>query len=253
MEQVSIFDDGVYPGGEFVYKLLVRDYAASMGGIRLLEEDLDSIQDKDDAEEDGKTENGELNLDMDSVKPAPKGSFAHLTYSIFMDNTDVPVGNGMGRFCSGVLLDPTTLYLKDKLLEMNSFTRRTRNEDDFWSHEYSVTTLPSVRAVTAMFPFTNGFISALIHQFKVFPAMVKFAQEHNVEGPIVITTRCDVDKSMCIHYIPMEQGETFLMGQPHSTAYAKTIPPTNYLDIKPGIERIKSAFGFESSSDDVEL
>jgi len=249
MEPVSIYDDGIYPGGEFVHKLLVRDYSASMGATRLVGEDLDTIQRRKEAEEDGMNENDERNLDTNLVKPAPKGSFANLTYTVFMDNTDVPVGNGMGRFCSGVLLDPTTLFLKDRLLEANTFERRNENEGDFWSHDYTVTTLPSVKAVIATFPFTNGFISALIHQFKVFPAMVKFAQEHNVERPVVISSRCDVDKSMCTHYIPLEQGATFLMGQTDSATYAKTIPPINYLDIKSGIEKIKSAFGFGSSSD----
>jgi len=250
LESPSIYDDGVYPGGVFVHKLIVRDYAASMGAVRLLQEDLDSIQEPDEAEEDGKKENEELGLDTTSVKPTPKGSFANLTYSIFMDDTDVTVGNGMGRFCSGVLLDPTTLFIKDKLLETNSFERRNNNENDFWGHDYTVATIPSVRAVIGTFPSTNGFISALIHQFKVFPAMVRFAQERNIEGPIVISTRCDIDKSMCTHYIPLEQGVAFLMGHTDSATYAKSIPPIKYLDIGPGIEKVKSVFGFGSNSDD---
>lgn len=156
-----------------------------MGAVRLLQEDLDSIQEPDEAEEDGKKENEELGLDTTSVKPTPKGSFANLTYSIFMDDTDVTVGNGMGRFCSGVLLDPTTLFIKDKLLETNSFERRNNNENDFWGHDYTVATIPSVRAVIGTFPSTNGFISALIHQFKVkicsMRPVVLYAISHRVK------------------------------------------------------------------------
>jgi len=80
---------------------------------------------------------------------------------------------------------------------------------------------------------------------------MKLAQERNIEGPIVIITRCDIDKSMCTHYIPLEQGVAFLMGYIDSATYAKSIPPINYLDIDlPGIEKVKSMFGFGSNSDD---
>lgn len=252
MEPVSIYDDGVYPGGEYVHKLIVRDYAASMGATRLLEEDLESVL-KDTFEKD--EENVKLNLDlsMDPAQHTSKSSLTNLSYSVFMDDTDVSVGRGKGRFCTGVLLDPTRLHLKQLLLDMNSNGSKKDDDDDFWSHEYRSYTLPSVGAVIAIFPFTNGFISALIHQFKVFPAMVRFAQERNIEGPIVIATRCNVQESVCTHYIPLEQGEIFLMGQADSATYAKSIPPTNFLDVGPVMKMMKSTFGFGRSTNDDEL
>jgi len=198
LEPISIYDDGYYPGGLFVHKMIVRDYAASMGAIRMIEEDIDSIL-ADKVDEDAT----ELNLDlsMDPDQPIAKDTFTNLTYSVFLDDTDVFVPGGSGRFCAGVLLDQTTLYISDKLLEKNSGPNRKNEENSFWSHNYTVTDLPKVRAAVATFPFTNGFISALIHKYKVFPAMVNFAQSHGVERPIVISTRCDVVKSMCLHYI----------------------------------------------------
>jgi len=252
LEPISIYDDGYYPGGSFVNKMIVRDYAASMGAIRKTEEDINSIL-TDEIDEDAT--NVELNLDlsMDPDQPTAKDTFANLTYSVFLDDTDVSVPGGMGRFCTGILLDETTLYMRDKLLEKNSEPNRKSEENSFWSYDYTVTDLPKVRAAVATFPFTNGFISALIHKFKVFPAMVKFAQTHGVEQPIVISTRCDVAKSECIHYIPLEQGEAFLMGQPDTATYAKTIPPTNYFDISPAINMIKSVFGFKTSLKNDEL
>jgi len=231
-----------------------------MGAIRLLQEDIESIRknyvDITDVgvDEDGKKLELDLDLRMDPVQPFAKDSFANLTYSVFMDDTNVKVGGGNGRFCAGILLDPNNLYLRDQLLEINSApSLRKDDEDSFWSHKYAVTTLPNVRAVIVTFPSTNGFTSALIQQYKVFPAMVKFAQEHNLQGPIVISSRCDLQKSICTHYIPLEQGETFLMGQSDSATYAKTIPPTDLLDISPVIKMIKSTFGFGSSSDANEL
>lgn len=248
MEPVSIFDDGVYPGGEYVHKLIVRDYAASIGAIRLLEEDLESII-QENVNEDEKTV--ELNLDrsMDPVQPTVKDPLANFTFSVFFDDTDVSVPGGQGRFCAGVLLDSSRLHIKELLLEMN--TKISKKDDgDFWSYEYESHTLPSVSAIVATFPFTNGFISALIHKYKVHPAMIRFAKERSIEGPIIITTHCDAQESVCTHYIPLEQSGAFLMGHPDSETYAKSIPPQKIIDIDPAIKLIKSTFGFGGTTND---
>jgi hypothetical protein len=252
LEPLSIYDDGYFPGGSFVHKMITRDYAASMGAIRKIGEDVDSIL-ADIVDEDATHLELNLDLRMDPDQPTAKDAFVNLTYSVFLDDTDVFVPGGEGRFCSGVLLDQTTLHIRDYLLEKNSEIHPTDEEKSFWSYDYTVTELPKVRAAVATFPYTNGFISALIHKFKVFPAMVKFAQAHGVERPIVISTRCDIENSMCIHYIPLERGVDFLMGQPDTATYAKTIPPTNLLDIGPAINLIKSVFGFKTNLKDDEL
>ena len=57
-----------------------------------------------------------------------------------------------------------------------------------------------------------------------------------------------------IHMLkPLEQGELFLMGQADSATYAKSIPPTNFLDVSPVIKMMKSTFGFGRSTNDDEL
>ena len=116
--------------------------------------------------------------------------------------------------------------------------------------------------------------------------MIRFAKERSIEGPIIITTHCDAQESVCTHYIvsaeqlfsintacplyltiyseyyaffslliynnlqPLEQSGAFLMGHPDSETYAKSIPPQKIIDIDPAIKLIKSTFGFGGTTND---
>lgn len=97
-------------------------------------------------------------------------TFDDSLYAVYVDN----VNTGWGRYFSGILIDHSQSELKERLLETNANTDiHEKNRDDksaenrFLRLKYELGDLPSVRSAVATFPFTDGFVSALLHNYKV--------------------------------------------------------------------------------------
>lgn len=168
--------EGVFPGGEFVYKYDVRyvptyflsnpvfvptefsspivphdsDYATSMGLAESIGEDLTVFEKDED-----------------------------LLYSVYLDDP-MKMGGTRQRFATGILIDRSGRDKKKQLMDVNKEIRATVNVDDedasiqeVWKQlEYKSTSLPSLDAAVLQFPFTNGFVSALTLSYKVRFAIV---------------------------------------------------------------------------------
>mmetsp|Transcript_12187 Transcript_12187/g.18415 ORF Transcript_12187/g.18415 Transcript_12187/m.18415 type:complete len:289 (-) Transcript_12187:168-1034(-) len=210
-EEVVIKDGGVFLGGEYIYKISDRDYAATGGTWRSIRQDLKTDQHLEDDK-----------------------SFDDKLYAVYID--DVTTSNG--RFFSGLLTSEDSSAngkkhedsalnsdhsMKQRLLdspnrEMSDFQRKERNE--FERREYIIGTLPSVKCAVATFPYTDGFVSALLTNYKVFPTIAKYVKKM-AKGKLIISTTCNRDKQMCTHYIPLEDGdgEKFLIGHQSTETY----------------------------------
>jgi hypothetical protein len=158
LEPVMISDDGIYPGGDFIYKFLEdRDYATTGGLWRRISADL---------QEDSENINT-LNLNGEDEEKKDE-NYDEVLYSIYIDKFN----QGIGRFFTGILIDQSKVHLKEKLLNINKNIDKLKNSDDDYENKfkrlkYEVGDLPSVRSAYAVFPYTNGFVSALLHNYKV--------------------------------------------------------------------------------------
>eukprot|EP00816_Leptocylindrus_hargravesii_P002224 CAMPEP_0196821108 /NCGR_PEP_ID=MMETSP1362-20130617/77844_1 /TAXON_ID=163516 /ORGANISM="Leptocylindrus danicus, Strain CCMP1856" /LENGTH=260 /DNA_ID=CAMNT_0042200183 /DNA_START=88 /DNA_END=870 /DNA_ORIENTATION=- len=179
--------EGTYPGGEFIYLSEVRDYSAHMALFRKVAGDLYF---------------------------KPKTEWGDLLFGIYMDE-ERNVPGGKMRYSVGTLLD------KDEGLSVKPLLERF---DGHATHAYEKANLPSVRAGMVHFPFTNGFVSCLTHQYKILPAMQKYAKQHGVEGTIpIMTSTCSIKEKMCTHYIPLEKSEMFLLGKTPPEEYSSDL------------------------------
>ena len=177
--------NGVFPGGEYRYRSKSKDYSASMALFR---------------------ETARL-LGVGG----PKGQWGDFIYGIYHD--DAKVVGAKSRFSVGVLLD-------DELKE----TYEPRFQRMSKQRTYEKAMLPSVPAVIAHFPFTNGVVSALVFQFKVLPAFYSYVRTHSGkdEHPIVLST-CSIQESMCTHYAPLISSKEFMLGKSLPDEYAEKI------------------------------
>ena len=148
-------EEGTFPGGEFIYKFMMKDYAASTGTLRTVSTDLGIV-------EEGATNNliiMEEGVPMDT---------ADLLYSVLLDN-DAAVPGGKTRFASGLLLGKSNsegTKMKKSLLEVNKDIKEeggTHSKDV----KYEVGNLPKVNAAVASHPFTAGAWSAALQNYKV--------------------------------------------------------------------------------------
>mmetsp|Transcript_12606 Transcript_12606/g.34730 ORF Transcript_12606/g.34730 Transcript_12606/m.34730 type:complete len:396 (-) Transcript_12606:287-1474(-) len=180
---------GTFEGGEYMYKMASRDYAASQGlgkHIRKAVLGLKSEYAVDDA-----------------------------LYHVYLDNPP-RMGGRRQRWMSGLLSRTTppeyTQTLKDKAQEFaDSGKSPILPEDTFdvpasevWDQlPFQRAELPeSVKALVLPFAFTNGFVSALIHSYKIIPALRQLGVEHGEEGNVpVVITNCSIKQKMCIHYV----------------------------------------------------
>lgn len=215
--------EGIFPGGQFVYKSAGRDYAASQGLMRHIGKDLE-------------------------LKPR---EYPDLLYSLYLDNP-WEVGGRRQRFASGILVDNRGKDMKKKLLDMNpSILAQQKGKDlselpafELWpATEYESTSLPSLDAAVANFPFTNGFVSALILSYKVIPALRKYAEENGEAGnvPVVLTT-CSEKEQMCTHYAPLLRGNKFLLGKPESKEYVKSFEEEKWVDWNKAMKGLRKMF-----------
>jgi hypothetical protein len=134
-------DTATFPGGEFVYKLMTKDYAASSGTLRTIKEDL------------GMEDNGG-NIREETVD---------VLYTVLLDDAAVVPG-GLTRFASGVLV--TNSDQKRRLMDVNVGIAESGG-----SHSkevrYEVGSLPMVAAAVAQHPYTDGAFSAILQTYKV--------------------------------------------------------------------------------------
>lgn len=205
LEAVNIKNDGIYPGGHFVYKYFEKkDYAISGGLLRIVSEDLKATQ----SETDNKQES----------------TFNDILYSVLIDNGDTDVGMGDGRLFGGILIDKSQSAYKDALLGLNSIEMKDRDHRELKTAPYEIGDLPSVRSAVAVFPYTGGFVSALLHNYKVYPALIEHAKKFHKEGQkVIISSSCNEEKQLCHHYVPMTKVDSFLLGRPSSEEYKKAI------------------------------
>lgn len=155
-------------GGEFVYKLMNKDYAASTGTIRTISSDLNIV-------EDGTQSNLIIAEDTDGKVVTDT---ADLLYSINLDDASLVPG-GQTRFVSGVLLSSKVLgssgkEMKKQLLNVNSKIladddKKKKSETSLHSKDvlYEIGNLPKVNAAVMTHPFTAGAMSAILQSYKV--------------------------------------------------------------------------------------
>jgi hypothetical protein len=251
LEPVRI-NDGIYPGGFFVYKKLERDYASTGGSFRRVTEDLHNSITQDNK------------IKKDSYSNDIYQAYEPYLHAVYVDNLEYQVPSGTERYFSGILIDKSQIAWQNALMDLNKSIiapnpspnnneKKEKKDEErlsfsemFSSTKYEIADLPSLRASVAVFPYTNGFVSALLHQYKVFPALVKHAQQYHPKGnTIVISTSCDTINKLCTHYVPMVQGSEFLMGHIDSRDYAsnrKFKSYMDYLDPKPFFIGFKSLF-----------
>lgn len=221
LESVKIESESTYfPGGEFLYKPLVRDYAATGGMLRSIAEDVGAV--KDGGWGAGIAQ-GEGDVTMGGV-----------LFAVYLDS-DSGVQVGERRFLTGALLGCAegciagkdadelrqTLLAKNEGMKAEADMREKGEWQEYVSNiPYEAGKFPRAPAAVTRFPYTGGFVSALVHQFKVFPALVKYARAHGAAGPsVVISTTCSIDQHMCTHYAMLSNGDKFFLGRPDSDSY----------------------------------
>jgi len=153
--------EGVFPGGNFVYKFTYRDYAASMGLGRLVRKDWiqQNFETTDDSKQ--KKENDE--------------TVEAFTYHVYLDDPS-QMGGRRQRWMSGLLVGDDKLGQVEKMMVLNEKGKRqptaTEAEDKsareiFHMLPYEQADLPAVDSLVVQFPHTGGFVSSLILSYKV--------------------------------------------------------------------------------------
>mmetsp|Transcript_36047 Transcript_36047/g.52833 ORF Transcript_36047/g.52833 Transcript_36047/m.52833 type:complete len:285 (+) Transcript_36047:116-970(+) len=201
---VSI-SQGSFDGGEFVYKTLARDYSTSMGLLRRVADDL-SID-----WSSGENDDLLFSLYMDEESKVPAGSTRHLGGVIFPSSS-----KNKSQY---------QRLVKDDAEKAKITTDMGGVQMEIAKLKYEIGSLPKEnKAAVAQFPFTNGFISILIHSYKVFPAMIKYAKEHGEKGnsPVMLTT-CSIKQQMCTHYAPLTKGTKYMLKQDDTETYARKV------------------------------
>ncbi|KAL3803490.1 hypothetical protein HJC23_014038 [Cyclotella cryptica] len=187
----------VFPGGEFVFKLMTNDYVASFGAVRTISSDL------------GIDENG-VQQPRDGVD---------FLYTVFLDDPSIVPG-GKTRFASGALLQKGDGGMRSRLLEANKSIPPDVHGTQSKNTRYEVAKLPKVTAAVAQHPFTDGVWSALLMKYKIVPAFKKHAKHHNTRDEIIIST-CSETENMCTFYMPLSKVDKFYVGKPTAAEYAK--------------------------------
>jgi len=217
LESVTVAK-GEFKGGEVIYKLTSRDYAAAPGMARHIGGDL-------------------------GWKRTKKNDSGDLLYTFYLDDPRKVSGRDQ-RFAVGWFGD--NQEIKEQLLKTNDGRVLPTAQDEielpaaqWWPKlNYERRKLPKTSAMVAQFPFTDGFVSALILQYKVLPAL-------RVHGSIIVST-CSVDDQMCTHYAI--SNKQYLLGQPNSETYQKSLPDTPLFDFDLALANIQKMIPFIGSS-----
>jgi len=202
-------EEGFFPGGEFVYKLMTKDYAASTGALSTVANDLNIVE-----EELG---NGMI-LEEGETKDT-----ADLLYSIFLDN-ESSIPGGKTRFAAGALLSKNNQQLKRTLLMKNK-DMETKTNDGDGTHstktKYEIGNLPKVEAAVANHPFTGGAWSAILQTHKILPKFKRYYEKKQLSGSVIVISTCSAAQSMCTYYMPLGKEGKFYMGKHPTHDYAK--------------------------------
>lgn len=217
-------EEGVFPGGTFVFKQAKRDYSASMGLARFIGKEL-------------------------GLKPK---DLADVVYTIYLDDPRVVLGGREQRFAVGVLTnhkgEESGKQLLNKNREITEFTEKEFMElsaAELWPKiKYGKESLPKTKAAIVQFPFTNGFISALMLTWRIIPALRQHVEKTSGKTPAVVITTCSVDDQMCTHYAPLKKGEKFLLGQPECKEYAKLLGKSELFNFSHTSVFLKKVFPF---------
>lgn len=179
---------GTFPGGEFHYISRTKDYGTSMSLFREVAAMLRIA--------------------------GRKAKWGDTLYAIYHDDPS-SVAGGKTRYSVGILVDDDNREKFEPRLKKKSLSAM-RNEK-----------LPEVKAGVVHFPFTNGFVSAIIQQLKVIPAIMKYSKEHAPgELPMMVMT-CSIQERMCTHYAPLEKTQDFLLGKASTSEYADKLDATD--------------------------
>lgn len=170
--------DGIFPGGNFCYKLSQRDYAASFGLGRRLTKDMLG---EGTTRSTGTTDDDEKAKKSSSTS-AQRNEVEEITYHLFLDNPHEMGGRRL-RWATGILVSDKEKDKVKHLLSLNQpsgkgkgKTKRYPTDEemiDLSASEvmdllpYEVADLPSVDSLVAQFPHTHGFVSALVMSYKV--------------------------------------------------------------------------------------
>ena len=223
-------EEGHFFGGKFVYKYTKRDYAAAGSLLENIAKDA-------------------------NLKPA--NETVDRLFSVYLDDPNI-MGGRRQRFACGLLdtgkdngkslsSDPS-LTISDRqaiLLAKNKGrvppTKLELEEDGafkLWPKlEYKQTTLPSSKALVVQFPFTDGFVSALLLGWRILPTLRQAALDAGAEAPVVLST-CSAKESMCTHYAPLKSVPAFLLGQADTTTYLASLPPESSIDLTSGYNKL---------------
>jgi hypothetical protein len=137
------FTESTFPGGEFVYKLMINDYVASSGAVTTIA--------------------GDLGIDEEGLEK-PRDTI-DLLYTIFLDDA-ASIPGGKTRFATGALLKNEKGF-KSRLLEMNKSIPEVNEGKLSKDTKYEVAVLPKVTVVALDHPFTGGACSAILMRYKV--------------------------------------------------------------------------------------
>lgn len=233
--------EGEFPGGMFVFKQSKRDYAASMGLARFIGKEI-------------------------GLKPK---QLADVVYTFYLDDPRVVMGGRQQRFAVGLLTANRNEEQGKQLLSKNREIQEFTDEDfmelsaaELWPKiKYEKESLPKTRAAIVQFPFTDGFISALLLTWRIIPALRRHVEKVSGDVPVVIITTCSVDDQMCTHYAPLSKGKKFLLGQLETKEYAKLLGNSELFDFSQTVVFLRKVFpflkyfssGFESKSQSEEL
>lgn len=217
-------EEGEFPGGTFVFKRAKRDYAASMGLARFIGKEA-------------------------GIKPKQQ---ADVVYTFYLDDPRTVMGGRQQRFVAGLLTvnedDDQSKQLLSKNPDIQEFTEDEFNElsaSELWPKiKYEQESLPKTRAAVVQFPFTDGFISALILTWRIIPALRQRVEMMEGDTPAVVITTCSVDDQMCTHYAPLSTEGIFLLGEPECKEYAKLLGKSDMFDFSQTIVFFKKVFPF---------
>ncbi|KAL3903655.1 MAG: hypothetical protein SGARI_005279, partial [Bacillariaceae sp.] len=167
--------ESTFPGGHYCYKFATRDYAASNGQGRRITEDWALATTPSEEKDDWVKLQGE---EKDEFKRRKKLVDDKL-YSVFLDNP-FKMGGSRQRYMTGFLVsEEDKAEFCDPLMDLNPKIEKTKvkfkkiafedkNTGEIYKETpYESVELPSVKSLVVQFPFTNGFVSALIFSYKV--------------------------------------------------------------------------------------